>query len=155
MRASGTMRWPWDRFRTVSGVFAAIGALATAVIVHRWLGSWWLDLFVFTEVNYVVGRAVPDLVTEPERWRRGVFFALGPILSTAVLLVAWGLSERMWVAVVVGLVVGPVLRTAAGLVGLRDILADETARDLGLVDVAEPADRAPRTIRSRTRPRTG
>lgn len=87
-------------------------------------------VFVFLLGQYVVGRAVCDLITDPDRFRRAVYFAVLPVVAIGLLVGANQIWDSMWSAVLIGLVGGWVTQQLIGGLLLPGIRAEERADDL-------------------------
>lgn len=123
----------------------AVGASAAAHPVHRVFGllglvagagagagayqliadSWWLVAFAFLLASYVVSRGLGDLITDPHKGRRALYFALQPTLSIAIVYGAYQAWERWWLAVLLGFVGGGILAGALGAALLPRIHEEE------------------------------
>jgi hypothetical protein len=113
------------RLFALLGVAAAIAAAAAA---YRWIDdSWWLTAYAFLLTSYVVSRGVGDLVTDPQKARRAVYFALQPALGTAVLAGTYAAWERWWLAVVLAVVGGGLVAGVVGPLLFPRIHREETA----------------------------
>jgi hypothetical protein len=69
------------RLRNVGVAFEVVGllaALVAAAIAGHLSSSWWLAGFVFLMAWLVLGRAVPQVVTESDKLKRLGFFAVLP-----------------------------------------------------------------------------
>ena len=116
--------------------FAALGlvaGVAAAVAAYQLVDdSWWLAAFAFLLANYVVGRALGDLVTDPQKGRRAVYFLLQPVVMVAIVYFAHQAWDRWWLAVLLGLAGGGLLGGAFAanlLPGIhREELADTRTR---------------------------
>jgi hypothetical protein len=97
------------RIRNVFGVLAFVAGVLGAVYAYRLSGSIALAIYVFLFTNYVVSRGVADVITDPYKIRRILYFALQPALSTGVLYVVYRLWGRMWLAVILGIILGVIL----------------------------------------------
>ena len=94
---------------------------------HDWTKSVWLAVFVaLMAVNYI-SRGVADVITDPQKGRRFVFFTLPLIFAVGGLAGAYALWDRWWVAVIVGFVLYGVGSMVATLVFPR--IALEEAKD--------------------------
>lgn len=72
----------------------AFGAIA-GLVAYRMSTSWALAVFVFLIGQYVVGRAVCDLITDPDRLRWALYFAILPVVAIGLLFGAyqiWGMT---------------------------------------------------------------
>lgn len=98
------------------GLLALVGGVGGGWYAHAQTSSWWLAGFVFLIVSFVVGRGIPDVITDPDKGQRIMFFGLPPLVATAALSGAYWLWETWWLAVMIGFVaymVGFGISTAA------------------------------------------
>ena len=102
------------RIRTVFNLLAWIGAIPAVIFAYRAMPSYALAVFVFLMVLHVVARGIPDVITDPKKIQRVVFFALYPAICSAVLYFTYQWWGRMWLAVILGLVLGAILNGLAG-----------------------------------------
>lgn len=134
----------------VRGLFGWIG-LAAGIgggwYAHELTGSWALAVFVFAMTTYVLGRGVPDVITDPDKGRRIAFFGLPPIIGIAGLAGSYQLWETWWLAVVIGFVayfIGFIVASMAFPRIAEEEHADDRSRlGLGL----EPSTRSSREAR--------
>ncbi len=113
------------RIRAVFNLLAWIGAIAAAIYAYRWMSSYALSIFVFLMVLHVVARGIPDVITDPNKIQRILFFALYPAICTAVVYYTYQWWDRMWLAVILGLVLGGVLNGLAGAVFFPRVYEEE------------------------------
>lgn len=95
--------------RTLFGFLALVAAVGGAIYAYTLEGSVWLSLFVAVFAVHLVGRAGADLVTDPDKLQRALYFLLLPALATAVLATTHALWETWWLSTLLGLVGGIVL----------------------------------------------
>lgn len=98
-----------------------LGVAAALYSISR-VPSWWLAFFVFAVISHTLGHGLPDIIAKPQRLARAVYVTLFPVLSTAILYIAYDLWEAMWLAVVLGLILGLLFQ-----VGLGSALLPESA----------------------------
>jgi hypothetical protein len=113
----------------VRGLFGTAGLVAG--VVGGWYAldatsSWALALFVFLITMQVVGRAIPDVITDPEKGRRIVFFGLPPIAAVGALLGSYQIWATWWVAAVIGLA-GYLIGYGVAYLAFPRIAAEEDA----------------------------
>jgi len=94
------------RIRNVFGVIAFFAGVLAAIYTYRSSSSVALAIYVFLFANYIVSRGVADVVTDPYKVRRILYFSLQPALSTGVLYLVYRLWGKMWLAVLLGIVLG-------------------------------------------------
>ncbi|MEX2644844.1 MAG: hypothetical protein WD249_01150 [Gaiellaceae bacterium] len=115
--------------------FVALGlvaAVAAGIASYRLIDdSWWLVAFSALLANYVVGRALGDLVTDPQKARRAVYFALQPALMIGIVYFAYQAWERWWLAALLGFVGGGMLGGAFAANLLPGIHREEVADTRG------------------------
>lgn len=113
------------RIRAVFNLLAWIAAIAAAIYAYRWMASWALAIFVFLMVMHVVARGIADVITDPNKIQRILFFALYPAICSVVLYYAYQWWGRMWLAVILGLVLGAILNAAAGALLFPRVFQEE------------------------------
>lgn len=89
------------------GVFALLGIVAGvvgAVFAYGATSSWFVVAFAFLAGSYLIGRAASDIVTDPNKVRRALYFLIPPAAAAPVLLLAYELWGRWWLAVLLALV---------------------------------------------------
>jgi hypothetical protein len=92
--------------RTVFGLLGLVLGVVAGIYAHGASSSWWLALFVGLMVAYALGRAVPDLVTDPQKGRRALFFGMPLLLAVAGVAGAYALWSEWWLAVLIGFCLG-------------------------------------------------
>ncbi|HEX8035997.1 MAG TPA: hypothetical protein VF510_19225 [Ktedonobacterales bacterium] len=102
----------------------AVG-IASAISVNNRYDDGWLAFFVFAMVVYTLGWGVAEVVTRTHRMKRALYFVLEPVASVAVLYGAYALWGRMWLAVILGFVVGGMLHSAITWLAMPRIAAEE------------------------------
>jgi hypothetical protein len=91
-------------FRTRWALLAFAAAIGGGVLSYAIESSIWLSLFAGVVVLQLVGRGIPDLITDPDKPRRALYFLLGPALATGILALTYGLWGRWWLSVLLGTV---------------------------------------------------
>jgi hypothetical protein len=94
------------RVRNVFGVLAFFVGVLAAVYAYSLSSSIALAIYVFLFTNYIVSRGVADVITDPYKVRRILYFSLQPALSTGVLYAVYRLWGKMWLAVILGIILG-------------------------------------------------
>jgi hypothetical protein len=112
--------------RAVFGLLAWAGAAVAAFYAYDRAGSVWLSVFVGLMVLQLVGRGVADVITDPRKLQRTLYFLLGPALATAVLYGAYEAWKTWWLAFVLALVVGGILNLILASRLFPDIHREET-----------------------------
>ena len=92
--------------RSVFGVVALAAAVGGGIYAYDTTSSWWPAVFVGVMALYARGRAVPDLITDPQKGRRALFFGIPLLAAVGWLALADLLWGRWWLAVVTGFAVG-------------------------------------------------
>ena len=115
---------------TVFGGLGFIAGLGAAVYGYTLFPSLALAIFVFAMVSYLVGRALPDVIIEPRKAQRVVYFALLPAVGTATLYASYLLWEGMWIAMFSGFVGGGVAQVLVGRVLSPKGRKEEAGEDL-------------------------
>jgi hypothetical protein len=103
---------PDTRTKVVRGVFALLAiaaAIAAGIYTYDQSESIWLCIFVGGGVVYIGGRVLPDLITDPKKVRRALYFLLLPGIATGALYLAYQAWETWWLAVVIGWVAAFIL----------------------------------------------
>jgi hypothetical protein len=85
----------------------------------------WLSFFTFAMSAYLLGHGLADLITEPHRLQRVLYFALMPFIASACLYVAYQLWTTVWLAVLCGLMVGSAVHGAIAWLLMPAIARDE------------------------------
>ena len=98
-----------DRLRASFGFVALVAALAGALYAYSVEGSIWLSLFVAVLALHLAGRAIPDLITDPQKVRRALYFLLFPSLATVVLVASYVSWHMWWLSSLLGLVGGAIV----------------------------------------------
>jgi hypothetical protein len=120
------------RVRRVRAVFSVLGLLAAigaAIFAHDRFGSWALAIFALLWVQYIIARIIPDLITEPDRIRRFLFFALYPALAVGLLLVTHGWWGKWWLSALIGYLGGTFLARLVGILIMPRISLEEFQDD--------------------------
>ena len=91
----------------VRGLFGLLGL--GVGIVGGWLawdrtGSVGLAVFVGLMAANYIGRGIADVITDPQKGRRFVFFTLPLVFAVAGLAGAYAFWDAWWIAVIVGFV---------------------------------------------------
>ena len=98
-----------DEVRRVHAVFSLIGLVAAiggVIWAYAASSSIALAIFVFLMTSSYIGRGLGDVATDPQKGRRFVYFTLQPVLAVGVLVLAYLLWGIMWLAVLLGFVLG-------------------------------------------------
>lgn len=112
----------------VHGVFFVLAFVlggAAALYAYAWTGSIALPIFLFGMVQFYVGRGLGDVATDQDKLRRLVYFSLLPLTSTALLWATYHVTGLMWLAAIVGFVLGVVLWNVIATVAFTDIHRQE------------------------------
>jgi len=91
------------------GLLAFAGAIGGGIYAYTLESSIWLSLFVALLALHIVGRGIPDVITDPDKLLRALYFLLGPALATGVLYATYELWEQWWISALLGIVGGVVL----------------------------------------------
>jgi hypothetical protein len=94
-----------ERIRATFNRLAWIGAIAAAIYAYKWMASYALGIFAFLVVRHAVAWGIPEVITDPNKIQRILFYALYPAICAAVVYYTYQWWDRMWLAVIVGLVV--------------------------------------------------
>ena len=90
--------------RGLFGLISLAAALAGGWYAHERTSSWALAVFVVVIAGFVLGRGIPDVITDPEKGRRIAFFGLPPVVAVGGLVGAYELWQTWWLAVAIGFV---------------------------------------------------
>lgn len=102
-RIQGAVRW----MGLAAGVTAGLYARSKT-------SSWAVAPFVAAVVFWAFGFGLSRVVAKPKRGvRRFSYYAMGPLVATAVLYATYGLWGRWWLAVILGVLGAPVGVAAA------------------------------------------
>lgn len=117
--------------RTLQAVFGLLGIVAgvlAAIAAYLWIdSSYALAVYAFLLVAFLVGRGIADVITDPHKARRALYFLLQPAIATAIVYGAYGLWGRWWLAVLLGFVGGAIVAGALGPVLFPRIHQEEQA----------------------------
>jgi hypothetical protein len=108
------------------GILVGAGAGITMYLLSK---SWPLAIFVYIWGVWVVGRALPSLITDPEKVKRLIFFALYPVIATGILFLTYWLWDKWWLAVLLGCLAGWILAPIIGALAMPGILEEEAEED--------------------------
>jgi hypothetical protein len=120
--------------RGIFGLIALVASIAGAWYAYEVTSSWALVIFVFVVGSYVVGRGIPDLITDPEKGKRLGFFGIPPVLAVAALAGSYWLWTTWWLAVTIGFVfffIGVVIGTMA-FPKIAEEEAEDNASQIGV-----------------------
>ena len=121
-----------SRIRKIRAVFSIIGiaaAIGAGIYAYTRVGSWALAIFTFFWVQFVVVRAIPDLITDPNKIKRFIFFALHPAIAVGLLYITYRWWEMWWLSALIGFFVGLVLARVIGAVIMPQVFLEETRDD--------------------------
>ena len=117
------------KIRTVFSVLGFASAIGAGIFTYTETTSWALAIFVFLWTQFIVARALPDLITDSSKIKRFIFFALHPAVGVALLLGIYEFWEIWWLAALIGYIGGLFLgRLIASLI-LPRISLEETQDD--------------------------
>jgi hypothetical protein len=117
-----------DRHKMVHAVFSLIGLLAgagAAFVAWEMSETISLPIFAFFAVNYLVGRGVGDLVTDDKKIKRFAFFFLPVVIDSVLLYLTYQWWGLMWLAVIVGFVLGAAVWAPVAVLAFADINEEE------------------------------
>jgi hypothetical protein len=119
------------RIRKIRAVFSIIGfaaAIGAGIYIYRRIDSWAVAIFTYLWMQFVVARAVPDLITDPNKIRRFIFFALHPAIAVGLLYITYRWWEMWWLSALIGYFGGIFLARLIGGIILPRVALEE-ARD--------------------------
>ena len=125
---NGRFWMPW----TVSlcSLLGFVAGLGAAVYGYALFPSLALAIFVFAAVSYLVGRALPDVITEDRRLQRVAYLALLLAVGSVVVYASYLLWEGMWLAVILGFVAGGIAQAVVGRTLFPQVRKEEEAEEL-------------------------
>jgi len=115
--------------KTLLAVTGFVGAIIAGVYTYMTTSDWALVIYAFVIVSYLVGRGLGDVLTEPHKTKRTMFFAIPALTATGVLYVTHAWWGMWWLAVLLGLVVGGALIGGVLSTVLFPGIAKEEAED--------------------------
>jgi hypothetical protein len=120
------------RTKTLRNWFALLGMAAGAgagwyALTRDDVGSAWLAAFVGVLVFNFISRAFADVLSEPKKIRRLLYFALTPALAGLSFYYTYQWWETWWLSFLLGFVFGGILTSALGSVLFPSIHKEETA----------------------------
>lgn len=121
-----------QRIRKLRTIFSVLGifiAIASGVLTYTETQEWALGIFVFLWTQFLVARAIPDLITDAKKIRRFIFFTLHPAIGVAILLGAYELWEIWWLSALLGYVGGLFLGRIVAAIILPQITFEEDRDD--------------------------
>ena len=117
------------RLRAVFSILGLAFAIGAGIFTYTKITSWALAIFVFLWTQFFVARAIPDLITDPNKIKRFIFFALHPAAGVALLLGTYELWQIWWLSALIGYLGGLFLGRILALIILPDISMEETRDD--------------------------
>ncbi|MBN1387605.1 MAG: CesT family type III secretion system chaperone [Bacteroidales bacterium] len=118
-----------QKLRTIFSLLGLASAIAAGIYTYTRTTSWALAIFVFLWTQFIVARAIPDLITDPHKIKRFIFFALHPVVGVALLLGTYELWEIWWLAALIGYIGGLFLGRFIAAILLPRISLEETHDD--------------------------
>lgn len=109
------------------GVLLGMGL---GILTYVLTDSWPLAIFVYLCGYFVLGRALPSLITDPHKVKRLIFFALYPILATGILFLTYWLWEIWWLSALLGFLGGWIIAPIIAAITMPEILEEENEEDL-------------------------
>jgi predicted membrane channel-forming protein YqfA (hemolysin III family) len=124
--------WANSAVHALIGLIGVLTAIVLAIYCYQaTVGTYgppsalWLSFFTFAMSAYILGHGLADLITEPHRLERVLYFALMPLIASACLYVAYQLWATVWLAVLCGLMVGGTVHGAITWLLMPEIARDE------------------------------
>lgn len=118
-----------SRMRMVFAFLAIPVAAAAGYYAYTRFDSWAVALFTYFWVQYFSTRAVPDLITDPHKIRRLIYFSLYPGIATAILYLIHRWWEIWWLGAIVGTLLAMVIGPVIGAIFLPGTTREEIADD--------------------------
>ncbi len=118
-----------ERDRKVHAAFNLVGLVAgagTAYLAWDRTETLSLPIFAFFLTNYLVGRGLGDLVTDPQKVKRFFYFVLPAAIDCGLLYLTYQWWGLMWVAVLVGFFVGAMIWAPIATLLFSDIHGQES-----------------------------
>jgi hypothetical protein len=140
--------------RSIFALLAFIIGGAVAWYAYSQTSSWALVLFAFLATLYVGSRVIPDIITDPDKPARVVYFGLPFVIAISALAASYWLWQAWWLAVVIAFAAGFVGQLAANIM-FPEIAAEEaedTATRMGRDYRQEPRPEQPSGYREEPRP---
>jgi|GEM_PF-4851311 len=139
-------RQPWrewipTRVHVILGVMGFVTAIVAAIGSYKQFPSAWLAFFVFAQTFYLTGRGLADVIVLPHRIQRAIYYLLLPTISAAVVYEIYLLWGHMWIAVILGLIIGGMLHSLITYLLLPRITHEKPPD--GPIDLHEERWRAP------------
>jgi hypothetical protein len=89
--------------RSLFGLLGMAAGVGTGWLAYSWSnGSWALAVFAGLLAMNLISRGVADVITDPQKGRRLVFFTLPTVLAAGGAAGAYALWGRWWLAVLIG-----------------------------------------------------
>lgn len=110
----------------VFGWLGIVGGLLAAWYAHDRTSSWLFAVFVLLVTLNVVGRGVGDVITDPNKGRRALFFGMPAVVAAIVVAGTYRLWEIWWLTTVLG-AVGYLIGAGAMVAAFPRIAEDEQA----------------------------
>lgn len=117
------------KLRTAFSLLGLASAIGAGIFAYTRTSSWALGIFVFLWTQFIVARAIPDLLTDPNKIKRLIFFTLHPAVGVALLLGTYKLWEIWWLAALIGYLGGLFLGRFIAAIILPRITLEETRDD--------------------------
>ena len=115
--------------KALLGIVGFVGGIFAGIYMYRRSSSWALAIYAFMFVSYVVGRALGDILVEPQRVKRTLYFAIPVLTATGVLYITHRWWNMWWLAVVLGVLVGGLIIGGVLATVLFPGIAKEEAKD--------------------------
>ena len=118
--------------RMLQALFGLLGLAAGvvgAIMIYGRTSSWAAVIFVFVLATYLIGRGIPDVITEGHRIRRALYFLVTPAVATGVLYLSLRWWDRWWLAVLLALTVGATLGAIISFILFARIAQEEMMDD--------------------------
>jgi len=124
-------------------------AIAAAVFTYYKSESPPLCIFVFLIVLLVIAGRIGELIAYPGRIQRAIFGAVLPVVGIVTLYYAYQQWGNMWLAAVLGLVIGIVASIFSGVTLFKRIAVQEAQRKkMGIQELSKP-DKAAHEMKAR------
>lgn len=125
----GALRSRIQKIRAIFSVIGLAASIGAGIYSYTLVGSWALSIFVFLWTQFIVARAIPDLITDPNKFKRFIYFALYPAIGVALLYITYYLWEMWWLAALIGYLGGIIIARFIAALIVPQVALEETYDD--------------------------
>ncbi len=119
------------RIRKIKITFSILGffvGIGSGIYAYTQIRSLALAIFTYLLVQYMVARAIPDIITEPNKIKRIIFFFFHPIIAVGLLYITYQWWGMWWLSALIGYIIGIFLARIISAIIFPRVTAEE-ARD--------------------------